>query len=121
MKRRLGLLGITLLGAVLSCGASAHSAMTAADFLQAPASYQNGFINGVVRGMYAACLDHLEAKKEVCSLAPVLDAVFDMSPEQVLDLFLDYIRKNREFQQREASELLVDCLKEAAPKLPEQK
>jgi hypothetical protein len=66
--------------------------------------------------MYATCLDHLEAKKEVCSFGPVLDATFDMTAEQVLDLFLSYIKKNSERQTKEASELLVDCLKEAAQK-----
>jgi hypothetical protein len=39
-----------------------------------------------------------------------------MTAEQVLDLFLSYIKKNSERQPKEASELLVDCLKEAAQK-----
>jgi hypothetical protein len=116
MKRRLWFLSVTLLMLNLSFGTAAHSAMTGADFLQAPPPYQSGFINGFVRGMYATCLDHLEAKKEVCSFGPVLDATFDMTAEQVLDLFLSYIKKNSERQPKEASELLVDCLKEAAQK-----
>jgi hypothetical protein len=114
MKRRLWLLSITLLMLNLLFWADAHSSMTGADFMQAPPSYQNGFINGFVRGMYAACIDHLEAKKDVCSFAPVLDAAFDMTPKQVLDAFLKYIRKNGERQQKEASELLVEYLREMA-------
>lgn len=116
MKRRLWILSITLMMLNLLLGATAYPSMTGADFLQASPSYQNGFINGFVRGMYATCLDHLEVKKEVCSFGPLLDATFDMTPEQVLDLFLTYIRKNPERQPKEASELLVDCLKEAAQK-----
>ena len=118
MKRRVSLLSITLLGMALSLGTAAHSGMTGADFLQTPQSYQNGFINGFVRGMYAACLDHLETKKDVCSFAPILDATFEMTPEQVLDMFLNYIRKNNELKNKEASELLVDCLKETTEKPP---
>jgi hypothetical protein len=110
------MLSITLIGVTLSYATAAHSTMTGADFLQAPPSYQSGFINGFVRGMYATCLDHLEAKKEVCSFGPVLDAAFDMTPEQVLNIFLSYLRRKTEFQPKEASELLVDCLKEAAQK-----
>jgi hypothetical protein len=71
MKRKLILLGVlTVLGCL--CGADAHAAMSGTEFLKAQASYQNGFVEGFVRGMYAACIDHLEAKKDVCSLAPVL-------------------------------------------------
>jgi ABC-type sugar transport system substrate-binding protein len=115
MKRKLILLGaLTVLG--YFCGAGAHAAMSGAEFLTAQPSYQNGFVDGFVRGMYAACLDHLEAKKDVCSLAPVLDAAFDMTPQQVLDAFLKYIRENGERQQKEASELLIDCLKESIAK-----
>jgi hypothetical protein len=114
MKWRARLLGILLLGMALSYGAAAHAAMTGADFLQAPRSYQNGFVNGFVRGMYLTCLDHLETKKEICSFAPQLDATFEMTPDQVLDLFLNYLRKNSELQEKEASELLVECLKETA-------
>jgi hypothetical protein len=116
MKWRGSLLSITLVGVALACGTAAHSAMTGADFLKAPPSYQDGFVNGFVRGMYLTCLDHLESKKEVCSIAPVLDATFEMTPQQVLDIFLNYIRKNPALHQKEASELLVDCLKETAPK-----
>jgi hypothetical protein len=112
----MSLLSMALLGAVLFCGTAAHSAMTGADFLQAPQSFQSGFVNGFVRGMYLTCLDHLETRKEICSFAPQLDAAFDMTPEQVLDLFLSYIKKNSALQQKEASELLVDCLKETANK-----
>ncbi len=43
-----------------------------------------------------------------------LDAVLEMTPEQVLEAFLNYVRKNGGQQQKEASELLVDCLKETA-------
>jgi hypothetical protein len=39
-----------------------------------------------------------------------------MTPQQVLDAFLKYIRKNGEHQQKEASELLVDCLEETIAK-----
>jgi hypothetical protein len=110
MKRILILLGALAVLRCL-CGAAAQAAMSGAEFLQAQPSYQNGFVDGFVRGMYAACLDHLEARKEVCSSAPVLDAAFEMTPDQVLDAFLKYIRKNGEHQQKEASELLIDCLK----------
>jgi hypothetical protein len=110
MKRKLILLGaLTMLGCL--CGADVYAAMSGAEFLQAQPSHQTGFVEGFVRGMYAACLDHLVAKKDVCSFAPVLDAAFDMTPQQVLDAFLEYIRKNSEHQQKEASEMLIDCLK----------
>jgi len=114
MKRRARLLVIGLVGVVLSHGTTARAAMTGAEFLQAPPPYQSAFVNGFVRGLYSACLDHLEAKKEVCSFAPVLDAALEMTPEQVLEDFLNYVRKNAALQQKEASELLVDCLKETA-------
>ena len=116
MKCRFLLLSLLLLIMPALHGATAHSAMTGKDFLQEPQSYQNGFVNGFVRGMYLTCLDHLETKKEVCSSAPVLDATFEMTPDQVLDIFLNYIRKNTEIQQREVSELLLDCLKENVKK-----
>ena len=108
MKCRVGLIGIILLAVVLSYGTPVHSAMTGKEFLQDTQSYQNGFINGFVRGMYLTCLDHMETKKEICSFAPLLDATFDMTPDQVLDLFLNYIRKNTENQQKEVSDLLVE-------------
>jgi hypothetical protein len=98
MKCRARLLSILLLGMALSYGTAAYSAMSGADFLQAPQSYQNGFVNGFVRGMYLTCLDHLETKKEICSFAPQLDATFEMTPDQVLELFLNYLRKNSELQ-----------------------
>jgi hypothetical protein len=116
MKCRVGLIGIILLAVGLSYGTPVHSAMTGKEFLQDTQSYQNGFINGFVRGMYLTCLDHMETKKEICSFAPLLDATFDMTPDQVLDLFLNYIRKDTENQQKEVSELLVECLKETAKK-----
>lgn len=120
MKRKWILLGaLTVLGCL--CGADVNAAMSGAEFLKAQPSYQNGFVEGFVRGMYAACLDHLEAKKEVCSFAPVLDAAFDMTPQQVLDAFLKYIRKNGEHQQKEASELLIDFLKGTIAKPAEPK
>jgi len=113
MRRKLILLGaMMVLGSL--CGAAAHAAMSGAEFLKAQPFYQNGFVDGFVRGMYAACLDHLEAKQDVCSFAPVLDAAFDMTPQQVLNAFLKYIRKNGERQQKEAPELLVECLREMA-------
>jgi hypothetical protein len=37
-----------------------------------------------------------------------------MTPEQVLDIFLNYLKKSTERQQRDASELFIDCLKEIA-------
>jgi hypothetical protein len=116
MRWRVRLLSITLLGWALSCGTVVHSAMTGADFLQAPQSYQNGFVNGFVRGMYLTCLDHLETKKEICSFAPQLDATFEMTPDQVLEIFLNYLKKSGDLQQKEASESFVDCLKETARK-----
>jgi len=64
--------------------------------------------------MYLTCLDHLDTKKQICSLDPVLDATFEMTPEQVLDIFLNYLKKSTERQQRDASELFIDCLKEIA-------
>ena len=114
MKCRVGLLGIILLVAVLSSGTTVHSAMTGNDFLQASRSYQNGFVSGFVRGMYMTCLDHLDTKKQICSLDSVLDATFEMTPEQVLDIFLNYLKKSTERQQRDVSELFIDCLKEIA-------
>jgi hypothetical protein len=112
----MSLLSIVLAGMLLPCGKTAHSAMTGADFLQAPPTYQEAFVNGFVRGMYSACLDHLETRKEVCSLAPVLDVTFEMTASQVLDIFLSFIRKNPSRHQKEASELLLDSLKETAAK-----
>jgi hypothetical protein len=47
-------------------------------------------------------------------LDSVLDATFEMTPEQVLDIFLNYLKKSTERQQRDASELFIDCLKEIA-------
>jgi len=90
--------------------------MTGSDFLKASPSYQNGFVSGFVRGMYMACLDHLDAKKQICSLDSVLDVTFEMTPEQVLDIFLDYLKKSTEFQQQDVSELFIGCLKEIARK-----
>ena len=116
MKCRVGLLSIILLVVVLSSETTVQSAMTGNDFLQASRSYQNGFVSGFVRGMYTTCLDHLDTKKQICSLDSVLDVTFEMTPEQVLDIFLNYIRKSTEFQQRDVSELFIDCLKEIANK-----
>jgi hypothetical protein len=93
-----------------------HAAMNGSDFLQAPPSYQNGFVSGFIRGMYMTCLDHLDTKKQICSFDSVLDATFEMTPEQVLDIFLNYLKKNSELQEKEASELLIDCLKEMSRK-----
>ena len=64
--------------------------------------------------MYLTCLDHLDTKKQICSLDSVLDATFEMTPDQVLDIFLNYLKKSTERQQRDASELFIDCLKEIA-------
>ena len=116
MKCRAGLLSIILLVVVLSSGTTVQSAMTGNDFLQASRSYQNGFVSGFVRGMYTTCLDHLDTKKQICSLDSVLDVTFEMTPEQVLDIFLNYLRKSTEFQQRDVSKLFIDCLKEIAKK-----
>jgi len=114
MKCRVGFLCSILLVAVLSSGTTVQSAMTGNDFLQSSRSYQNGFVSGFVRGMYLTCLDHLDTKKQICSLDSVLDATFEMTPEQVLDIFLNYLKKSTERQQRDASELFIDCLKEIA-------
>jgi hypothetical protein len=117
MRWKVYLLGIVLTGLVAAVGVTtARASMSGADFLQAAPAYQDGFVSGFVRGMYLACLDHLEATKDVCSIAPLLDATFEMTPPEVLDLFLNYIRKNPALQQKEATELLVDCLKESAAK-----
>jgi hypothetical protein len=116
MKCRVCLTVIMLLILVLSSGATVHSAMTGNDFLQAPQSYQNGFVSGFVRGMFMTCLDHLDTKKQVCSLDPVLDVTFEMTPEQVLDIFVNYLKKSTELQQKDVSELFIDCLKEIAKK-----
>lgn len=114
MKCRAGRLGIIFLVAFLSSGTTVQSAMTGSDFLLSSRPYQNGFVSGFVRGMYTACLDHLDTKKQICSLDSVLDATFEMTPEQVLDIFLNYLKKSTERQQRDASELFIDCLKEIA-------
>ena len=81
-----------LLLIALTAAAPAQAAMTGADFLQANASYQNGFVSGFVRGMYLTCLDHLDARKQICSFEPMLDAAFELTPDQVLSQFLAYLR-----------------------------
>ena len=116
MKCRVGLFGIIWLVVVLSSGSTVQSAMTGNDFLHASRSYQNGFVSGFVRGMYTTCLDHLDTKKQICSLDSVLDATFEMTPEQVLDIFLNHLKKSTELQQKDVSELFIDCLKEIAKK-----
>ena len=126
MKYRVYLPSILLLVVVLISGTAVHSAMTGSDFLQAPQTYQNGFVSGFVRGMYMTCLDHLDTKRQICSLDSVLDVTFEMTPEQVLDIFLNYLKKNPELQQKEISELFTDCLKKIAkkpndPSTPEDK
>ena len=85
--------------------------MTGAEFLQAERPYQNGFIEGFVRGMYLTCLDHMEAKKQICSFEPLLDSTFEMTPDQVLARFVDYLKASAEARQKEASDALVDCLR----------
>jgi hypothetical protein len=90
--------------------------MTGSDFLRAHQSYQNGFASGFVSGMSMTCLDHLDTKKQICSLVSVLDVTYEMTPEQVLDIFLNYLKKRPERQQKEISELFIDCLKEIAKK-----
>ncbi|HSO62130.1 MAG TPA: hypothetical protein VLR50_13955 [Desulfobacterales bacterium] len=116
MKCRVCLPVIMLLILVMSSGTIVHSAMTGSDFMQAPQSYQNGFVSGFVRGMFMTCLDHLDTKKQVCSLDSVLDVTFDMTPEQVLDVFVNYLKKSSELEQKDVSELFIDCLKEIAKK-----
>jgi hypothetical protein len=116
MRCRVGLLSIIVWVVVLFPGATVQSAMTGQDFLQASPPFQNGFVSGFVRGMFMTCLDHLDTKKQICSLDSVLDAAFEMTPEQVLDVFLDYLKKSSELQQKDVSELLLDCLKETAKK-----
>ena len=114
MKCRVGLLSIMAWVLVLSAGTSVQSAMTGQDFLQATPSFQNGFVSGFVRGMFMTCLDHLDSKKQICSLDSVLDAVFEMTPEQVLEIFLDYLKKSPELRQKDVSELLLSCLRQTA-------
>jgi hypothetical protein len=109
------LLSVLLLIALTTVG-PAQAAMTGADFLKANASYQNGFVSGFVRGMYLACLDHLDAMKQICSFEPILDTVFELTPDQVLSQFLAYLRKNGAARQKEAAEALVDCLRDMAPR-----
>ena len=126
MNCRAGLFSIIVWAVVLSSGTTVQSAMTGNEFLQASRSYQNGFVSGFVRGMYLTCLDHLDTKKQICSFDSVLDATFEMTPEQVLDIFLTYLKKNRERHQKDVSELFIDCLKEIAkksnnPSTPEDK
>jgi hypothetical protein len=105
-----------LLAASIACGATpARAAMTGADFLQADASYKSGFINGFVRGMYLACLDHLDTRKQICSFEPLLDATFDLTPDEVLEKFRVYLRNSAEARQKEAAEALVDLLRGMAP------
>ena len=116
MKWRARLLSITVMTVVLSSGTPVQSAMTGSDFLRASPSYQDGFVSGFVRGMFMTCLDHLDAKKQICSVDSALDATFEMTPEQVLSIFLDYLKKSTEFQQTDVSELLMGCLKEMAKK-----
>ncbi len=116
MKSPAWLPALILSTALLACAASAQAAMTGGEFLKAPKSFQDGFVNGFVRGMFMTCLDHLEKNKQVCSFESVLDATFDMTPDQVLNTFLGYLKQHKEMQEKEASELLTDCLKEAAEK-----
>ena len=92
----------------------AQAGMTGDEFLSAAPSYQEGFVSGFVRGMYLTCLDHLDARKQICSFEPVLDAAFDLTPDQVLKHFVAYLRKNADNRRKEASEALVDCLREMA-------
>jgi hypothetical protein len=115
VRMRAVLLGLSLLMAMTPAG-PAQAAMTGADFLKANASYQNGFVSGFVRGMYLTCLDHLDARKQICSFEPILDAAFELTPDQVLSQFLAYLRKNGAARQKEAAEALVDCLREIAQK-----
>jgi hypothetical protein len=115
VRMRAVLLGLSLLMAMTPAG-PAQAAMTGADFLKANASYQNGFVSGFVRGMYLTCLDHLDARKQICSFEPILDAAFELTPDQVLNQFLAYLRKNGAARQKEAAEALVDCLREIAQK-----
>ena len=46
----------------------------------------------------------------------MLDVTFEMPPEQVLDIFVNYLNKSPELQQRDVSELFISCLKENANK-----
>jgi hypothetical protein len=121
MKRQAWLPALILSAAVLAYGAAAQAAMTGGEFLKAPKSFQDGFVNGFVRGMFMTCLDHLEKNKQVCSFESVLDATFDMTPDQVLNLFLTYLKQHPQTQEKEASELLTDCLKDAAEKRQKSK
>jgi hypothetical protein len=64
--------------------------------------------------MYLTCLDHLDARKQLCSFEPILDAAFDLTPDQVLKQFAGYLRKNADARRKDAAEALVDCLREIA-------
>jgi hypothetical protein len=90
--------------------------MTGYDFLQTAQSYQNGFVNGFVRGIYMTCVDHLEKTNQICSFDSVLKTTLEMTPEQILSIFLSNLRNSTELQKREISELFTDCLKEAEKK-----
>jgi hypothetical protein len=105
---------LLVLVALVSGGPGA--ALTGAEFLQAEGPYQNGFVNGFVRGMYLTCLDHLESSKQVCSFEPLLDATFDMTSDQVLERFLAFLKANPEARGKEASESLIACLRDMAAK-----
>jgi len=88
--------------------------MTGNDFLQATQSFQNGFVSGFVRGIYMTCVDHLEKTNQICSFDSVLKTTLEMTPEQILNIFLSNLRNDTELQQREISELFIGCLKEIA-------
>jgi hypothetical protein len=108
------LLCLLMLVSIVGASFPAHAGMTGDEFLRAAPAYQEGFVSGVVRGMYLTCLDHLDARKQLCSFEPILDAAFDLTPDQVLKQFAGYLRKNADARRKDAAEALVDCLREIA-------
>jgi hypothetical protein len=107
-------LSVLLVVSIAGVWDPAHAGMTGDEFLRTAPSYQEGFVGGFVRGMYLTCLDHLDARKQLCSFEPILDAAFDMTPDQVLKQFAAYLRKNTDARRKEAAEALVDCLRDLA-------
>lgn len=101
---------------IISLWPGAGSAMTGEEFNGLNPAVQRGFVEGVVRGMYLTCLDHLESRGQVCSFEPLLDAALDLTPDQALADFLTYLKANPDARQKEASEALIDSLRATAKK-----
>jgi hypothetical protein len=101
---------------IIAMWPGAGSAMTGEEFNRLSPAVQLGFVEGVVRGMYLTCLDHLESRGQVCSFEPLLDAALDLTPDQALADFLSYLKANAAARQKEASEALIDSLRATAKK-----